>query len=80
MSMNSIMNENLFKEWKRQARKAGKNKRGESYYDEYEYHLSMVVNPLPFQLWKMKFDALSEIPTLKKLNPERENVLHCKCF
>jgi len=58
-----MISEAMIKEWKCRASKAGKNSRGESYRDEYEYHLGMVQNPLPFLLWKRKFDKLVKIQT-----------------
>jgi hypothetical protein len=49
-----IMTEALLKEWKRQAKK-------DNLLDDYEYHLGMFENPLPYRQWKLKLDALTTI-------------------
>lgn len=34
---------------------------GHSWLDEYKYHLSMVSNPLPFGIFKLKFIRLNQM-------------------
>ena len=48
----------IIEEWKNLAIKAGLTKEGSKYSDEYEHHLGMVEHPIPFSLWKEKFDLL----------------------
>lgn len=48
------MTEALLNEYKRQAQK-------DNLLDDYEYHLGMVNNPLPYQQWKLKFNTLNAI-------------------
>lgn len=47
------------------AKKAGKVNRkgyeGRTWQDEYEYHLGMVSNPLPFEMFRMKFNRLNNM-------------------
>jgi hypothetical protein len=42
------------KEWKAQAKT-------DNLLNDYEYHLGMVNNPLPYQLWKLKLNTLNAI-------------------
>ena len=48
------MTQALLNEYKKQAKK-------DNLLDDYEYHLGMVDNPLPYQQWKLKFNALNAI-------------------
>ena len=45
------------------AKKAGnvnhRNYQGRTWLDEYEYHLGMVRDPLPFELFRTKFNLLN---------------------
>lgn len=64
------MNDALLNEWKSQSKKAGKSPiRGASYAEEYEYHLGMFSNPLPFQAWKLKYDSLERLQAIPEDSP-----------
>ena len=56
------MTETQLKEWKRQAKKDGLS-------DDYEYHLGMIANPLPYLRWKMKFKLLEQIQSIPESSP-----------
>jgi hypothetical protein len=49
-----MISETIINEWKRQAEKDGN-------LDDYEYHLGMFSDPLPYQQWKLKFISLNRI-------------------
>lgn len=59
----------MLKEWKAQAKKAGEDKDGQSYFDAYIYHLGMMTNPLPFRRWKMKYDSLVHLQSIPDNDP-----------
>jgi len=44
----------IIKEWKAQAEADGLLK-------DYTYHLGMIYPPIPYQMWKLKFEALNRI-------------------
>lgn len=49
-----VINETILVEWKRQAENDG-------LLSEYEYHIGMINPPLPYQRWKLKYNALKRI-------------------
>jgi len=49
-----MITEALLNEWKRQAKRDGN-------LDEYEYHLGMFNNPLPYIRWRIKYNKVKRI-------------------
>lgn len=51
------------------AEEAGNDANGDSYFDSYKHHLGMVDNPLPFNMWKMKFITLITLQAIPETDP-----------
>jgi len=51
------------------AKEAGNDANGDSYEESYKYHLGMIDPPLPFNLWKIKFDLLTRIQAIPESDP-----------
>lgn len=45
----------------------------ENLAQDYDYHLSMVEKPLPFGLWKMKFELLNKLQNSEAYLSDRES-------
>lgn len=51
------------------AKEAGNSADGQSYLDEYKYHLGAKDEPLPFNIWRIKFDLLIRVQSIPETSP-----------